>query len=260
MKTASVVLILFCLGTVCASAQLGGFKKLGGLKKLVGGEGGEGGDVTAAITQSQDMLTYMTIATDNSVKAAEALASVFPPDVVQGIRDQAEKFHELRANEKTHDLDSQHFQLVKNIADETQKLDAQWQTHLKEKSAAIKEADARLALVILADGLAATKAPEVATALRSAVESLKSDPTQALAMKRMLSMAAVMAIIVKEAPQQVKSFTTVRGIVKRIAEAEKVQLNPDPSPEMVKDAVSMANSVKAIDDDPVPASGRQQLQ
>ena len=64
--------------------------------------------------------------------------------------------------------------MASQIAAEMAQLDSEWQTHLKEKSAAVKKADARLALVILADGLAATKAPETAKAMQSAAQDLKS--------------------------------------------------------------------------------------
>src|SRR5207247_1212504 len=120
-------------------------------------------------------------------------------------------------------------------------------THLKEKSAAVKKADARLALVILADGLAATKAPETARAMQSAAQDLKSDPMQASKMNRMLAMAAVLTTVAKEVPQQASSLTTVRGITKRIAEAEKIQLGPDPSPDKVKDKTALTISAKAVD-------------
>lgn len=238
MKTAGLGLILFCLGTVCASAQFGG------LKKII--PGGKGGNVTAVTKQGQDMLSYVTIATDNGVKAVEALASVFPPDKVQKVADLAAKYNELKAKRNDQNVDSEGIQVSSQIAAEMAKLDSEWQTHLKEKSDAVKKADARLALVILADGLAATKAPETAKALQSAAQNLKSDPTQVSAMNRMLSMAAVLATVGKEAPEQVNSYTTVRGTAKRIADAEKVQLAPDPSPDKVKDTVSLETATKEL--------------
>src|ERR1700722_7901780 len=138
MKTAGLRLILFCLGTVCASAQLGGFKKLipGGVKN---------GDVTAVTKQGQDMLSYVTIATDNGVKAVEAIASVFPPDKVQKVADLAAKYNELKAKRNDQNVDSESIQVSSQIAAELAKLDSEWQTHLKEKSDAVKKADARLA-------------------------------------------------------------------------------------------------------------------
>lgn len=239
MKTASVGLLVFCFGAVCASAQLGGFKK------LAGGKGG--GDVTAVMTQGQDMLSYVTIATDNGVKAVEAIASVFPPDKVQKVADLAAKYNELKAKRSDQNVDSESIQVSSEIAAEMAKLDSEWQSHLAEKSAAVKKADARLALVILADGLAATKAPETAKALQSAAQNLKSDPTQASKMNRMLSIAAVLVTVGKEAPQQVTSYRTVRGITKRIGDAEKVELAPDPSPENVKDTVALESRCTALD-------------
>jgi hypothetical protein len=126
-------------------------------------------------------------------------------------------------------------------------LDSDWQAYLKEKSATVKKADARLALAILADGLAATKAPDTAKALQSAAQGLKGDPTQVSKMNRMLSMATLLVTVGKEAPQQVTSFRTVRGITKRIAEAEHVQLASDPSPDKVKDSVALETSTKELE-------------
>jgi hypothetical protein len=51
----------------------------------------------------------------------------------------------------------------------------------------------------------------------------------------------------KEAPQQVNSFRTVRGITKRIAEAEHVQLASDPSPDKVRDNVALETSTKELE-------------
>jgi len=226
------------LGSICASAQLGGL-----LKK---NNNGKGGDVTAVMTQGQDMLSYVTIATDNGVKAVEALASVFPPDKIQSVKDLAAKYNELKAKRSDQNIDAESVQVASRVAAEMAKLDSEWQTHLKEKSAAVKNADARLALVILADGLAATKAPEAAKAMQSAAQDLKSDPTQVSKMNRMLSMAALLATVGKEAPQQVNSYKTVRGTAKRIAEAEKVQLAPDPSPDRVKDKVALDTATKEL--------------
>ena len=65
-------------------------------------------------------------------------------------------------------------------------------------------------------------------------------------MNRMLSMATVLATVGKEAPQQASSYKTVRGTAKRIADAEKVQLASDPSPDKVKDKVALETSTKEL--------------
>jgi hypothetical protein len=236
MKTATVGLLL-CLGAISVSAQLGGL-----LKKNKGA-----GDVTAVMTQGQDLASYVTIATDNGVKAVEALASVFPPDKVQKVADLAAKYNELKAKRSDQNIDAESIQVASQVAAEMAQLDSDWQAYLKEKSATVKKADARLALAILADGLAATKAPDTAKALQSAAQGLKGDPTQVSKMNRMLSMATLLVTVGKEAPQQVTSFRTVRGITKRIAEAEHVQLASDPSPDKVKDSVALETSTKELE-------------
>lgn len=238
MRIRRIALIL-CLGAVCASAQLGGL-----LKKVNGNKSGT--DVTAVMAQGQDLLAYVTIATDNGIKAVEALASVFPPEKVQKVADLAAKYNELKAKRSDQNIDSESIQVASQIAAEMAQLDSEWQAHVKEKCAAVKKADARLALVILADGLAATKAPETAKAMQKAAEDLKSDPTQISKMNRMLAMAAVLATVGKEAPKQATSYKTVRGITKRIADAEKVQLASDPSPDKVKDKMALDTSTKEL--------------
>jgi len=239
MKTVSVGLLL-CLGTICASAQFGGL-----LKRTNGTKGSS--DATAVMTEGQGLISYVTMATDNGVMAVESLMTVFPPDKVQKVADLAAKYNELKsANRSDQNIDAESIQLASQIAVEMAQLDAEWQTHVKEKSAAVKKSDARLALVILADTLAATKAPEIARAMQSAAQDLKSDPTQVSKMKRMFAMAALLATVGKEAPQQVNSFRAVRGMTKRIAEAEKIQLAADPSPDKVKDKTSYESTDKAI--------------
>jgi hypothetical protein len=175
-----------------------------------------------------------------------ALTSVFPPEKVQKLKDLAVKYNELKAKRGDQNIDAESIQVASQIAAETAQLESEWQTYLKEKSAAVRKADARLALVILADGLAGTKAPETAKALQSAAQDLKSDPTQVSKMNHMLSIASVLVTVGKEAPQQVNSFRTVRGITKRIAEAEKIQLAPDPSPDCVKDKTVFASKSNEI--------------
>ena len=238
MKTRRIVLIL-CFGAICASAQLGGL-----LKKAPGSKTGT--DATAVLAQGQDLLAYVTLATDEGIEAVGALTSVFPPEKVQKLKDLAVKYNELKSQRGDQNIDAESIQVASQIAVETAQLDSEWHTYLKEKSAAVKKADARLALVILADALAGTKAPETAKALQSAAQDLKSDPTQVSKMNRLLSIASVLVTVGKEAPQQVNSFRTVRGITKRIAEAEKIQLAPDPSPDSVKDKAAFTSTEKAI--------------
>ena len=84
---------ILCLGAICASAQLGGL-----LKKVTGNKTGT--DVTAVMAQGQDLLMYVTIATDNGIKAVEAIASVFPPEKVQKVADLAAKYNELKAKRR----------------------------------------------------------------------------------------------------------------------------------------------------------------
>jgi hypothetical protein len=166
---------------------------------------------------------------------------------MQKVADLAAKYNELKAKRSDQNIDAESIQVASQVAAEMAQFDSDWQAYLKEKSATVKKADARLALAILADGLAATKAPDTAKALQSAAQGLKADPTQVSKMNRMLSMATLLVTVGKEAPQQVNSFRTVRGITKRIAEAEHVQLASDPSPDKVRDNVALETSTKELE-------------
>jgi hypothetical protein len=240
MKRIGRIALLLCLGTVCGSAQFGGL-----VKKLTSKTGP---DVGLVMTRGQDLIGYVTIATDNGIEAVEVLTTMFPPDKVQKVADLAVKYNELRAKRGDHDIDAESIQIASQIAAEMALLDSEWKTHLKEKSAAVKKADSRLALVILADGLAATQAPEAAKAMQSAIQDLRSDPTQVAKIDQMLSMATLLATVGTEAPRQATSFRTVRRITKGIAEAEKVQLGSDPSPDQVRDKVALKTSTKELTD------------
>src|ERR1035438_4559912 len=101
IKTGRIAMIL-CLGAVCASAQFGGFGK----KKDTKG----GPDAMAVMAQGQDLLAYVTIATDNGVKAVEAIASVFPPEKMQKIADLAAKYNELKAKRGDQNIDAESVQ------------------------------------------------------------------------------------------------------------------------------------------------------
>lgn len=52
----------------------------------------------------------------------------------------------------------------------------------------------------------------------------------------------------KELPGQINSFTTVRKVVKSIADEEKVELPPDPKPEQVKSQEQFTAESKKLAD------------
>jgi hypothetical protein len=245
---------LLLMGGVFAFAQLGGLLKKNPLDGLVKKNNGTT-DATAVLTQGQDLLGYVTLATDNGVQAAVDLAAVFPPEKIQKIADLAAKYNEMKSHRVDKNIDAESMKVASQIDAEMAQLDSEGQSYIKEKSAAVKNADARIALVILADGLAGTKAPETAKALQSAAQNLKSDPTQVSNAKRMLAMASMLITVGDEASKQASSLKTVRGITKRIADAEKIQLAADPSPDKVKDQVTLKSAAKELDTDHGPTVG-----
>lgn len=238
MKTVAVTALMVA-SALCASAQFGRLLKK---DKPAGGS-----DPAVVLTQGQTLLGYVTIASDQGVKAVEAIAGVFPPEKVEKVRELAAKYNEMKAKRGDGNIDAESFQLVSQVAAEMAKLDAEWQAHVKERSQAVRKADARLALVLLADAQAALKAQDTAKALQSAAQDLKTDPTQISKANRMLAMSNTLLAVSKEVPGQTSSYKTVRGTAKRIADAEKVQLASDPSPDKVKDSTTLTSSVKELD-------------
>src|ERR1035437_4395136 len=100
MKTLSIGLLL-SLGAISAYGQLGG--------RLKKNSSAKGGDVTAVMTQGQDLLTYVTIATDSGVKAVEAIVSVFPPAKVEKLKVLAAKYNELKGKRTDQNIDSESY-------------------------------------------------------------------------------------------------------------------------------------------------------
>ena len=58
----------------------------------------------------------------------------------------------------------------------------------------------------------------------------------------------MLTALMKELPGQINSFTTVRKVVKSIADEEKVELPPDPKPEQVKSQEQFTAESKKLAD------------
>lgn len=231
--------LVVLLAAGCAPAQLGRFTR--------GAKSPAGADPAAALAQGQAMVTYVTIASDLGVQAVEKVASVFPPEKTANLLLLAAKYNELKSKRSDNNIDAESIKVGSDIAREVEKLEADWQCHLKEKSGAVRSADARLALALLADGQAAAQAPLAARALQTAVQDIKGNPAQAAKATRLISMANVLMVVASELPGQINSFRRVRAINRRIAEAEKFQLPPDPPADKVRDSAALTSSEKELD-------------
>ncbi len=247
MKITSLVALACVASALAVNAQglHGMMGKARALAKPVSGASSY--DTGPALAHGNDLLTYVTTATDQGVKAVQELTDLYPAEKVQAIREAAAKYNELRAQNPNQNLDSESMQLASSVANEASKLANDWQGYHKEKLQAVRRADSRLSLVLLADAQAALKAPAAMTDLQNASQALASDPMQAANSRRLLSLATALTAVGKNSSQQIGSFTTVRGVARKIAEAEKIQLVSDPSPASVRDSSSLTTSVQELD-------------
>lgn len=222
-----------------ANAQFGFGKKKEGDKAKV--------DVGQVLNQGNDLIGYITIATDQGMKAVETITDMFPADKVANLKKMAAQYNELKAKRKDGNLDAEQFDLASNTAAEASKLDAEWQSYQKDKAQGVGKADSRLGLMLLADAQAGTKVPTTLEALQGALTSIERNPLQMGKAGHLKKQIAVLTAVSKNLPSQVTSYKTVRKLTKSIADAEKVKLPADPSPDQVKDRAVLESSAKAID-------------
>ena len=235
----------------CALFLISGmaFAQFGG---LLGKKNSDGGnepkvDVNAAMAQGSDMIGYLTIATDQGVMAVETLLEMYPPEKVEKIKKMSMQYNEAKAKRQDGNIDAEQFRMAGDIGKEMSAMEGDWQTYKKEKAQTVRKADSRLGLMLLADGLAATKAPDTINALQNAIKSIGSNPMNAGNAGKLKKMVSILTVVTTELPNQVGSYKTVRKITKSIAEAEKVQLPADPPANSVKDKQAIQSKSSELD-------------
>ncbi len=203
-------------------------------------------DVGEALLAGASMIGFVTIATDQGMKAMDLMMEVFPPEKVEKVKLLNLQYKELAAKRKDGNIDAEQLKVASDAGQEMAAIQGDWKSYKKEKSAIVTKANSHLGLMLGADAVAALAAPKTLASLQEAANSLASNPLQFSKAAKITAQVAVLAAVVAQIPQQTKSFTTVRGIVTNIAKAEKITLAPDVSPDKVKDKASLSATAKEI--------------
>ncbi len=245
------ILALAISGAVPASGQFGSWRdklkdatKNSPLGSLTGG---------SPLTQAGDMASYLTIATDQGMKALDELAAAFPENKVAAFKQLSAQYNEAKTSRKDGNIDADSFTTASKAAAEMAKLEDDWKSYKKQGAKGVRKADARLALMLIADGEASSKAPKTVRGLQAEMK-VAAAKKQIDKLDQLKSSAAFLNCVTEQVPSQTQSFTTVRHIAKNIADAEHYQLSPDPSPESLSSTTTMKIAAQKIDAD-IPPEG-----
>jgi hypothetical protein len=243
MKLTVTILLLAASMVGPLSAQ--GFGNL--LKKPAASSSGPKVDVGSALLAGASMIGFVTIATDQGMKAMDLMMEVFPPEKVAKVKLLNLQYKELAAKRKDGNIDAEQLKVASDAGQEMAAIQGDWKSYKKEKAAVVTKANSRLGLMLGADAVAALAAPTTLSSLQEAAKSLASNPLQASKAAQISAQVAVLTAVVAQIPSQTKSFTTVRSIVTSIAKAEKITLAPDVSADKVKDQASLSATSKELD-------------
>jgi hypothetical protein len=198
------------------------------------------------LAQGNDLVGYVTLATDQGMKAMDTMTSVFPPEKVAKYQEFSKKYNEAKGKRKDGNIDSEQYNTAGEASAEFAKLDTDWQSYQKDKVSVIPQANGRLGLMLLADAQAATRVPGVLSSLQGGLNAIGGNPMQMGKASKLKGFISVLTVVGQKIPSQVNSYKTVRGIAKKIADAEKMTLPPDPAPDAVKDRAAFQSSAKAL--------------
>ncbi len=242
MNTRIALALIACTSFLPAQG-LGGFLK----KSAAPAASASKVDVGSALASGAEMIGFVTVATDQGMKAVDNLLEVFPAEKVAKVKKLSAQYAELSKKRKEGNIDAEQLKVASAAGDEMAALQGDWQSYKKEKSSIVGKANGRLGLMLGADAVAASAAPKTLASLQEASKSLASDPMQAGKAAQVTAQISVLSAVVQQIPQQTKSFSTVRGIINNIAKAEKVSLAADLSPDKIKDKVALTASAKELD-------------
>jgi len=220
MRKLSLAAALLCsLLAVPAHAQFGG------LGKLVGGGAG---DVDGVVKSGVGIMVCATMASDLTVAAANQMLDAFPDEAVAGIRDTFSKYNELKAKRGADEpLDGDSATLVSDGLHAMESLDVT--SYRKAKAAVVRPAYMKMGLALGIDGLAVLQLPGFLKSASNTASSLKSNPMQAAKALKLLAFVKTGAVLVTTVPRQVTSIGIIRGIAKKIADAENIKLGEPAS-------------------------------
>jgi len=207
---------------------------------------GSGAGGSELLDQGVQLLTFLTIATDLGVAAASDIADMYPPDKVAGVRDLSLKYNELKGKRTNGNIDAESLKLATQVGQETALLEQNWQSYQKEKTSNVPKADRRLALMLAADGVAASKVPGLLDSLKNETSAMAGNPLALKSAGDIAVLVGVFTVVAQQLPSQTSSFSTVRTIARSIAKAENMHLADDVDPDTVKDTTSLQSVTKEL--------------
>lgn len=234
------------LSLLLAACSIPAFGQFGGWKNQIPHPTRSGVD---ALARSGDFVSYLTIATDQGMKALNELAAAFPPEKVAAFQKLSAQYQEAAKNRPNGNIDAESFTVASDAADEMAKLEKDWQTYRKEGAQGVRKAHARIGLMLIADGEGSTRAPQLLRDLQGQARSISIKTYDSDKANRIRNMITFLECVVDQAPRQTTSFTTVRRIAKNIADAEHYQLAQDPPADSVTTTAQMNLAVTKIDAD-----------
>ena len=238
-----ISLALIVCATVLPAQGLGGFLK----KAAAPAASASSVDVGSALASGAAMIGFVTVATDQGMKAVNTMLEMFPAAKVVKLKKLSAQYAELSAKRKEGNVDAEQLKVASAAGEEMATLQSDWKSYNKEKSSTVTKANARLGLMLGADAIAASAVPKTLSSLQEASKSLASNPLQAGKAVQIAAQIEVLSAVVQQVPQQTKSFTAARTIISNIAKAEKVSLAADLSPDKIKDLASLSSSAKELD-------------
>lgn len=190
---------------------------------------------------------YLRIATDLGMEGTEKLLDLYPPDKIEEIKQICMKYAEAKKDAKPTEIDENQLKLASLAGEAAAKLEADKALVGAEKQAALRAANKKLGLMLLADGGAAVAIPAYVDSLKADIQSVSSNPLKAGSVNEMKRQLATLTFAGTAVPSQLKSFGTVRGVAKKIAEAQKVTLPPDPKPAEIASVDQLQKAGSATD-------------
>ena len=205
-----------------------------------------------------EMVAMVTVASDLGVQASLTIAEVYPPEMVVKIQALSMQYNEMKKQRKDGNIDADGVKLSSDISAETANLDGNWQNYQKGKLAVIPKANKMLGLMMLADTVAALKAAQAVQILLNMTKQAQGNPLGMIAVVgKMVAVGKTVKVIVGSIGSQKANYKRVKGIVKNIAEAEKMTLAEDPPAGKVQDMASLTSAVTELDDNAAASPAMQ---
>jgi len=202
-----------------------------------------GSDPAALLAKGNRLIVFSTIATDLDVSSAQKMLEAFPPAKIAKIKAKFAKYDELKSKRADKDqLDADSCTVASDAFEEMAKLNVEG--YDKAKAKVVVPAYSQMGLAAGADGIAATQLPPFVKSVQSTITSLAGNPLQASKVIKLKDQVAVTNALVVNTPKQVNAMKTVRGMAKKIADAEHFKLGEPKVPTTV-DPEALAKASKA---------------